>query len=425
MAHTFGKPDKALTYPDIRKYLHYFRNNLRIVIELEKHCTRSFSNTTIQQRYQVSRIDYYSIGTTHDAPCAVCGNTRCYSHITSTGVRSIATDVTVQHGLEFQILGQNETFWSMYIRLQKLQLMLSHDGFRAHPSCGMHYHILTAQDMELPTIIHENFYQLTRKYMDVLLWITGATKRTMVRGDLQQHANPIQLETPLLRPILEISREFRGRYVGINLTLQQYAPNGNANGFHMELRFIDSNDVPVAQTAFKCLFEAMVYKSVELSEFGVLKTGTDSEWVMTKNVINRILNNNLTSDDITYLKSKGKELISLLKNQLVSFDGESVTVLSKLVEKPIHQWLNTRKTPKQIDKILLPRENRQSAMMKAMREIITLQKVTANTAKQWRKEVAQQIGTSEGTVAVYLTRMGNRGIHTTFDKEIGSYIIIY
>ena len=419
----FFKVELAVQPDKIKEDKAYFLRTLRSGIELES-ANINLSDTEIARRLGAD------------------GNYNEINH----WVQRVYCDGTIRPcGQEIVFKGSTECFDSYLKGLSdvegKLRRMLTSGRHINNDSVSAHITLLTSQNKELPEAYVANYYQLYRKFCDALLWLSGSTYQPrnpeinptpnphwIVRSGLRQYANPLMMKSPANGTMAQISRN-DSKYVGMyfkNSDGQQWLDNGSPNGLCVEFRFVDRISVPPALVAFKCLLQALLFKAVELSEFGVLNVeanGGDS-WEKTKLMTTKISSGvALTDGDKQYLVEKSQMLIDFIYPNLRSFDGKSVEILRKLAVLPIHQRYAQGKTDDEIIKDLTPRKQAEYEKEREVRRIIQLQLVKQDTATEWSKKVGGMLGISERTIRHILTKLSGE-YKLDFDREIKSYIII-
>lgn len=247
-----------------------------------------------------------------------------------------------------------------------------------------------------------------------------------MRSGILHYANPLPQGSPIRNTIREIAQN-NGKYFGMFFkNSMRWLDNDSPDGFVIEFRFIDRITQPVALTSIKCLLEAMLFKSLELSEFGILNIeaeGLDA-WEKTKTMVRKIGDGvRLTDDDKTYLTKKALNLIDFISPNLRSFDGKSIAVLRALANKPISQRYRDGDSDEKIERDLFPNEKAEFKTEKELRRIIQLQLVKGEGAGEWSRKVGDILGVSERMVRHSLAKLGeDYNIH--FDKDIRGFIMI-
>jgi hypothetical protein len=174
------------------------------------------------------------------------------------------------------------------------------------------------------------------------------------------------------------------------------------------------------------MLEAMLFKAIELSEFGVLNLEADGldAWNKTKEITEKISEGErLTATEKAYLIKKSQSLIDFITPNLRTFDGKSISVLKALAEKPIHQRYRDGETDEKIEKDLTPRIFPEGKTEKDLRRIIQLQLVSAQDKGEWEQKVAEYLGVGDRMLRHSLNRLG-KNYAIRFDKEIGGFVLI-
>lgn len=362
-------------------------------------------------------------------------------------------------GVEVIFKGSNEDFKTYHKALKEvednLKILAVPDHCINNSTTSAHITLLTSQLKELPDTYLANLYQLFRKYADSLLWLASSTyedrrgelpveqgteinRNRIVRKGITQYANPLMTRTPQTNRIMDIAVHYNSKYWGIffkdsttstpshKVGRQCWMMNGNPNGLCVEFRFVDRITVPYALVSIKCLLQALLFKAMAISEFGIMNIEANGNfsWEKTKQTTAKLCNGErLTKADKKYLTDKSNYLIDLLYGNLKSFDGQSIEVLRKLAEKPISLRYAEGQTDEQIEKALTPKKYAEFETERTVRNIIELQLIKADTPKKWRQSVADELGISERMVRHTLTRM-SRLYNVGYDKEVKSYILI-
>jgi len=288
----------------------------------------------------------------------------------------------------------------------------------------MHYHALLAQTTIIPDIIVANLYNLIRKYASALLWLTSATPRDgyIVRPYLYRYASIVTClkYSPVLNDLDSIRRATE-KYVALRL-INKFDRH-NAIGFHVEFRFPDACDIPTAQAALKALFEAIILKGVELSEFGIMSADHPSgDWEKNKAMCRKIEEGiQLSEEEKDYLRQKARELIDFVKNQLLRRDGVCIRILCELAEQPISQRTQRDKTiQKHFARYITPKK--ENEITQKIRQSIILQTIKAKNIGEWKQIIAQQTGKSISLINQALGKLREtRAVE--FDSELQTVIM--
>ena len=425
----FVVPQDAISPQAVDKYIHYFKTNLVIGTELEKH--NDWEDW--DEDSMTSRLNQ-ALNPTHS-----------YEHLGEYGVYRVEDDGSIC-GKEVLVIGTNENFFSWHERMTMVHDKLKQYGFYAESDCGMHYHLLCPQKQRIPSIVFKNYIQLLRKYADALIWLTSAQRKEGQNRGLQEYSKftNFMKRTPTRRTFEKYRRWFldhcdgghyeavnfcqRGYYAG-NETLMHIDRNGDLANWHIELRFPDANDSPAVICSIGNLFRAMLIKAVEMSEYGVLTVDSDSgSWTETKDRVFRMSIGNVpTEADMVACKAKARELLDLVRNALLSFDGDSIQVLARLVEKPVSVLRANGKDWEDIeDYYLPPNSTRETAKMRHLRQAIALQAVTGcSTVREWETKMANHLGLSSWETLRRRVYSLKEKRNIVWDKDVGAYLIVY
>jgi hypothetical protein len=132
----------------------------------------------------------------------------------------------------------------------------------------------------------------------------------------------------------------------LNLEHLQFTPEGAVLPFHLEFRFPDADISYHSVTAKTFLFLALVLKSVDLSQYGLIHVGKVGPWRRKIELLNLLSNNDgnlatsdtsgITDEDIEELRQGCYELLDLLMPTFEHFKDDSpFEILTALSEQPI------------------------------------------------------------------------------------------
>jgi len=210
---------------------------------------------------------------------------------------------------------------------------------------------VTEMEKDLPEIVAANIHQLTRKYQNVLTWLTIGL----------DHPNRLTRWQKFRMSVLEVSAARNSmasvnqivkdhcngkKYGFINWTPTSFGKNGDITRLHYEMRQADCLLSPSVVAALSCLCYAIAVKAVEISRYGILIAG-DKDWMkQAKNVQSRLLNNNKGYQDgdrfghtegleeyYDLLRQESHELLAQVKHILMDI-GPAYEVLEKLADMP-------------------------------------------------------------------------------------------
>lgn len=232
---------------------------------------------------------------------------------------------------------------------------------------------ISEMEMAMPELILANFHQLIRRYHVALVWMgmSGQKMETLTRWE--KFRKSVLPYSPISHRMSSVVAEIKesvaegiskGRYSFINYSNMAFDDKGDISQLHLEARYLDGMFSPSVIAAHACLLYGLLIKAVDLSAYGLLRAG-DAEYMdQQKNVMKLLCNNNFGEDFgenrnsdtkgvhpyIPWIKEQAKELVLLLKGPL-SNEMEALSVLEKLVEKPVSFWLIEGKSWKQIEEI--------------------------------------------------------------------------
>lgn len=265
-------------------------------------------------------------------------------------------DVEKEHcGVEIRIIGRHPHFLALQRQYRNILGIVCGLGSRVRPTCGLHFHLLTPGLAEpVPEIILANLWNLTRRYAPELKFITsGGDKREALcrRRNHNSHLEMVR-HSPGLMTVAQIQKALReSKRVPehqnfLNLEHLDFTPEGDVLPCHVEFRFPDVDLSATSVTAKTFLFLALLLKSVDLSQYGVIHVGKIRPWRRKIELLNMLSNNDgrlATSDTsrvtdavIGELQSGCYELLDLLAPTFEGLgDYVALDVLLALAERPI------------------------------------------------------------------------------------------
>jgi hypothetical protein len=265
-------------------------------------------------------------------------------------------DVSPEHcGVEIRMIGRQPHFRTLQRQLSSIMNVLLQEGARARSTCGLHFHLITPGLAEpVPEIILANYWNLVRRFSPELRFITscGESRQALCRrrnytSHLEMiHLSPATMKMQDIKLSLQKSDQVPEHQNFFNLEHVQFNQQGEISDFHIEFRFPDADLSATSVSAKTFLFLAMLLKSVDLSQYGVIHVGKIEPW-RRKTYLLGLLNNNdgltatsdtsLVTDEIIVELCQGcQELLDLLIPAFERFDlNQSLDVLTYLAEHPI------------------------------------------------------------------------------------------
>lgn len=264
-------------------------------------------------------------------------------------------DVISEHcGIEVQVIGRQPYYRALLKQFRELFALLP-QGIRARPTCGLHYHLLTVGLSEpVPEIILANIWNLTRRYAPYLRFLTSAGAKPESLCRRRNHTSHLELvrHTPGVYSMQEIQQLLHNSEAVpkhqnfLNLEHLTFTRDGAVKDFHVEFRFPDADLSPTSIVAKTFLFLAMLLKSVEMSQYGVIHAGKFREWKRKKALLDMLSNNDgatatsdtskVTPEVIEELRAGGRELMALLKPIFKRLEhNPSFDILASIVEEPL------------------------------------------------------------------------------------------
>ncbi len=265
-------------------------------------------------------------------------------------------DIKPEHcGIEIRIIGRQPHFRSLQRQYTSIMNSLLALGGRARPTCGLHFHLLTPTLAEpVPEIILANLWNLTRRYGPELKFLTsggesrdGLCRRRQHNSHLEfvNHSSGVVHMSKIYQALKE-SLKVPEHQNFVNLEHVRFAESGAVLPFHIEFRFPDADLSAISVTAKTILFLALLLKSVDLSQYGVVHVGRIQTWQRKKYLLDILSNNdgNLATSDtravddnvIEELRQGCYEMLDLLCPVFEGLSASSaLDVLLALAERPV------------------------------------------------------------------------------------------
>jgi hypothetical protein len=265
-------------------------------------------------------------------------------------------DVKKEHcGVELRVIGRHPHFGALQQQYKQIMGVLYEHGCRARATCGLHFHLLTPGLAEpVPEIILANLWNLVRRYAPELRFLTsGGDKREALcrRRNYNSHMemvrhSPGMMTMAEIHQILHESKMVPEHQNFFNLEHVGFTDKGAVMPFHLEFRFPDADISATSVTAKTFLFWALLMKSVDLSQYGVIHVGKVVPWRRKIELLNMLNNNDgnlatsdttaVTDDIIEELRQGCYELLDLLAPVFSRIeDNPALDVLLALAERPI------------------------------------------------------------------------------------------
>jgi len=275
-----------------------------------------------------------------------------YDLLGQSGVISVSPE---HCGIEIRVIGRQPYYRALHDQYRELTELLLARGARARSTCGLHFHIITPNLAEpVPEIILANLWNLVRRYSPELRFITSCGESRSGLCRRRNHTSHVEMvrHSPIHTTMQEIQKELHESTVVpehqnfFNLENIGFTEDGDIYPFHLEFRFPDADLSTTSITAKTFLFLAMVLKSVNLSQYGVIHVGKIVPWRRKVELLNLLSNNEgalatsdtsqVTDDMLDELRQGCHELLDLLEPIFDGFeDNPSFEVLETLAETPV------------------------------------------------------------------------------------------
>lgn len=271
-------------------------------------------------------------------------------------------DVSPEHcGIEIRVIGRHPHFTRLQQQYGAIMAALADHGARARATCGLHFHLLTPDLAEpVPEIILANMWNLVRRYAPELKFITSGGDSRAALCRRRNHNSHLEMvrHSPATMPMAEIQALLKASQMVpehqnfLNLEHLAFTVPSNPDlpaavqPFHLEFRFPDSDLAATSVTAKTFLFNALLLKAVDLSQYGVIHVGKIQSWRRKIALLDLLSNNagRLASSDtravddavVAELQQGALELLDLLTPVFENFiDNPALEVLLVLAETPV------------------------------------------------------------------------------------------
>lgn len=369
-------------------------------------------------------------------------------NFSENGVYQVAGDGSLRNGIELKTSGRRLDFINLYMQY-KTYVDLFPIGVKITSRCGLHNHVLmdygthhNSLESPMPGVIFKNFAQLLRRHAPELVWITSTMKHEtgFTRYEEFCKADSLYRFTPISRDVgsfcerLKNGGEGNGRYKFMNVRPMEFRGN-KISKLHFELRFPDGSIYPAQIAAQNILYGALLIKAIELSELGVIDTGTEEEWAETKELYSKVRHGQGYSgdrmssfpgnDSVEKLIARSDKMLRFLKSCIAQYDVRAYSTLKILAQNPI-SMLRRTKTDKEINRDF-------HALMQSMYvldtdkfettiKLINLMEHTgAVSPKQWSYQISAKLGKTMNELQNELEEL-NKIKPLEFDIELGTYI---
>ncbi len=357
-------------------------------------------------------------------------------------------DVVSEHcGLEIQVIGRQPYYPALLKQYRDIFALLP-EGIRARPTCGLHYHALAIGLAEpVPEIILANMWNLVRRYAPNLRFLTsaGASREALCRRrNYTSHLEMVR-HTPgvySMRQIWQIlhdSKMVPEHQNFFNLEHITFTDDGDIRNFHVEFRFPDADLSPTSIVSKTFLFLAIVLKSVELSQYGVIHVGYVHEWKRKCQLLDWLSNNDgklatsdtskITEEVIEELRVGCRELLELLKPIFDRWEhNPSFEVLSLLAETPISLLRASGRSWAEIEEMLAERAATPGGELdrtdKKLMRCVELAELTGFSAVEaWKWAAAQELFLTPQELDRRLDKLDRlRGLR--WDARLGSVVFV-
>ncbi len=358
-------------------------------------------------------------------------------------------DVEKEHcGIEIRVIGRHPYFQVLYEQYAYITGVIEAEGGRMRPTCGTHFHVLPSGLAEpVPEIILANIWNLTRRYAPYLKFLTSGGDKPEALCRRRSHNSHLEMVkyTPAVMTMRQIKETLDNSSVVpkhqnfLNLEHLTFTDRDEVHDFHLEFRFPDADLSSTSLTAKTFLFLAIVLKSVEMSQYGVIHTGKFRAWKRKQELLDMLNNNDgdlatsdtsgVTPEVIEELRGGCRELLELLKPVFIRFGHNlSFEALSDLAETPLSlrriQGLSWQAIEQQLlQKASLNEHVWEPAETHLMR-LIELAELTNFPAQhEWKVAAAESLLCLTAEVDTRLKKIASFR-YVQWDPQLGTFIFL-
>lgn len=279
------------------------------------------------------------------------------------GVYKVTSDGSLNNGIEICTVGRRVDFRDMICQYKYIIDLL--EDTKLNSRCGLHNHMLIAYgnshselEKNVPSIILRNFLQLVKLYYSGMAYLTSTVYQpeyyddSFTRGKRFCEHDTLYSTNIITNEIGSLINRISGssRYKAVNLNPMEKGRDDDLRQFHMELRFPDGSLFPTQIASQNVMYQALMIKAIKLSRFGIVTTQESLE--EAKELSNAIRNeftwsgdNRLseapTDEQLQRIVLNAKELLGLIKEEIVEISKDAYDVLVCLTDKPVSMLLRT------------------------------------------------------------------------------------
>jgi hypothetical protein len=424
------RTEGRLTSEEVRYWKRVFKSNLKVGIEIETE----FNGDASEARSKMSSL-FCPTNYTHKF-----GN---------FGVYKVKSDGSLSGGgAEVCTVGRRVDFTDLYIQYRAIIKVMSMFRPDMNEAAGMHNHLLldyssiggvdtSCLEKNVPGIILRNMFQLVRRYAPELVWITSTVKhaRSITRSGQYCDHSTLMKNTPAIRNaqdyISNIIGGSRYRFVNCN---HMVTSGDEISRFHLEFRYPDGSVYPAQIAAVNVLHAALILKAIELSELGVINTGTEEYWSETKSLMGVIrsssgnrLSDPISSGQTEKVKTRASGMLLELKSALDQFDTHVYPILKILADTPIsimRRSMSDEEINDSFDSAIKNMYAFDRDELDPIVNTINLLKITGCASNtQWETKLAEVLSVSQSEVSRRLFKL-NMLKPVKFDPEVGSLVFV-
>lgn len=414
--------DVASKIDDVDEWVDYFWKNLYVGLEYELENSGDFEGR-LSRNFGVNQTAYHEYGDCDNCEfrgrCTERGNNNvlgCHTFFRKNLVVSIQEDGSIT-GSEF-LLHTGTMSTQQFIK--RLPIRKFKDlGYHAGSNGSIHVHLIVPYfKRDIPNVILENFYNLFRYYYCGLAYLTGATRRTCLRGHVFSQFSDYH------RTFKE-AREHRLRQ-GINLNNMQWKDSYKfITELDVEIRTYDNSLNVNHVSLVRFLSRLLWIRATEISEYGKYILRDTIEWKAKKKVIQSLNRHNKLGGFDSYttethkrealktvklMKETSEELYVELQHLMTETEKH---IFKEFIEKPI--WLNR---DEKLENMTKKAKDSISEFDRALLCIVKTKSIFAGSRKQYYKKTAKALDSTTDNVRVRLSKIKAR-----WNKEIGAYTL--
>lgn len=347
----YEETNESISLQEAEYWKRMFQYNLKVGVEIEAEHMGNERRTTLRNHFS-----------------SLFEPSERFGRFGKSGVYKVVDDGSLRNGVEICTVGRRINFIDLYVQYKTITDAMINKEFKVDERCGLHSHMLFSYyehdqnelEKPIPGIIMKNFFQLLRRYAPALVWITSSNFSRGNENVVTRYENFCRTKTlfgitPIGKNLENYIRTMHqsdsSRYQFCNTRLMGTSEN-QADRMHIELRFADGSLYPAQIVSQNVLYAAIFIKAIELSQIGVISTGSNEYWESTKSTYSRLrqgsgFTDNRCSDAITeeikeMLIKRTHAMLNELKHSIYFYEPLAYRILKVLAHTPISIMRHTQ-----------------------------------------------------------------------------------